>query len=82
VTPKEYCEKWLPILYGIDLSERGSKKVAIAELSRVLKIPESTIRNWGSDFERAPVTVHTTLSYADLLQSTSESWQRMTTEDE
>lgn len=75
LTPKEYCEKWLPLLHGIALAEHGARKIAIDELHKATGIARSTIKNWGSDFERAPQSVHRTLTYADQIQSSSELWK-------
>ena len=77
LTPKQYCEKWLPLIHGVDLSERGARKLAIDELHKATGIAHATIKNWGPDFERAPTTVHRTLTYADQIQSSHELWQGM-----
>jgi len=74
LTPKQYCEKWLPLIHGINLSEHGARKLAIEELHKATGIAKATIKNWGPDFERAPQTVHRTLTYADQIQSSSELW--------
>jgi hypothetical protein len=52
MTPKEYCQKWLPHLYGIEYSDSGARKSCVFALMSALSLQYPTVNAWGSDFER------------------------------
>jgi hypothetical protein len=52
MTPKEYCKKWLPYLYGIEYEESGARKSCVFALMNALSLQYPTVNAWGSDFER------------------------------
>ena len=69
--PQEYCEKWVPILYGRQPGERGYKAACIRELARVSGVEADTIeRNWGLTnmaFDAAPAYLPRMLRMADII---------------
>jgi hypothetical protein len=66
--PKEYCQKWVPTLYGKHPGERGYKAACIRELSRVSGVSEESIEgNWGIDFSKAPSYLPRMLRMADII---------------
>jgi hypothetical protein len=72
VTPKEYCEKWIPKKTQYEPSKRGYISACVRELSEVLGYAEISIRKWGKDFENHPDTVKVTLTKQDQLNSINE----------
>lgn len=79
MSPSEYCEKWIPIIYGIEPDERGYRAKCIIELSSVTEFATSTIEGWGSDLdavaERTRPIVERTLAMQDALNKTSHFLQ-------
>ena len=69
--PQEYCEKWIPTLYGKQPGERGYKAACIRELARVSGVsPENIERNWGLTdlaFDSAPSYLPRMLRMADII---------------
>jgi hypothetical protein len=71
---ERFCERW----FGLDelepeqreqkKRERGYRAKCVRILSAVLKKPEKTVSNWGSQFEMMPEDVKATLTYADALR--------------
>lgn len=51
MTPKQYCEKWLPIIYRVDYGERGNRQLCINLLCDALQLKYPTVNAWGADFE-------------------------------
>ena len=72
VTPKEYCEKWVPYKTGMQPSKRGYISACVRELAEVLGYAEITIRKWGKDFVDHPDNVKLSLSNADKLNAIDE----------
>lgn len=77
VDPLEYCHKWVPVLYNIRPGERGWKATCNREIARVTKAAISTIKNWGTDFEKHPDYVQVILSQADLINSQADLIDQM-----
>lgn len=69
VTPKEYCEKWVPYKTGYQPSTRGYISACVRELADVLGYAEISIRKWGKDFENHPDQVRVTLDKQDKLNA-------------
>lgn len=67
VTPREYCLKWIPTLYGKDPNAYGFRKACIAELAWLTGNTEKSVDNWGKDFEKAPKAIERVCEMADLL---------------
>lgn len=63
--PLEYCRKWV----AVSPEQRGWRKASIAALMKATGLNESTISNWGKDFERRPDSVLRTLDLADKLNT-------------
>lgn len=74
VSPLEYCEKWVPIFYGVSPDERGFRTNAVQELCKVTGLKQGTVNNWGSGFEKAPELVSRLLAMADILNQASGDW--------
>jgi hypothetical protein len=72
VTPKEYCEKWVPKKTGKQPSERGYISACVRELAEVLGYAEITIRKWGEDFVNHPENIQLSLSNVDKLNAIEE----------
>lgn len=72
VTPKEYCEKWVPRKTSYEPQKRGYISACVRELASVLGYAEITIRKWGKDFENHPDIVKVTLAKQDKLNAISE----------
>lgn len=69
VTPKEYCEKWVPYKTGYQPNTRGYISACVRELADVLGYAEISIRKWGEDFAGHPKTVEKTLEKQDKLNA-------------
>jgi len=67
VTPKEYCDKWVTLITGIQPDEGGYYMACVREIARVTYLAEQTIQNWGKDFVKSPKhgAVHAALEGAD-----------------
>ena len=72
VTPKEYCEKWVPYKTGRQPTDRGYISACVKELAEVLDYAEISIRKWGKDFEGHPENVRRHLSNKDKLNAIDE----------
>ena len=67
MSPSDFCQKWIPILYKIMPDERGYKAACIKELVSVTGLTESTIKNsWGADMANYPKSVENTLYWANI----------------
>lgn len=60
--PSEYCRRWVPMGSG-----KGYRKVCINALAEVTGLSRSTVKDWGSNFERRSKYVPRLLRQADLL---------------
>ena len=74
MTPPEYCEKWIPVLYGFEPGEYGYRKACIQELMYVTSFEPGTIKNWGADLntlsKRSRPMVERLLALQDLANET------------
>jgi hypothetical protein len=78
VNIEQFCEKWIPRLYGIEPDERGFKKYCAAELVKVMGgrvTANNIIRHWvwkdgQSDY---PDIVDELLTHVDARYSTIEA---------
>jgi hypothetical protein len=53
--PLDFCNIWIPKLYGIQPNERGFKAACIKELAKITGTGYATIeRNWAADFSDRP----------------------------
>ena len=52
MTPVEYCEKWLPILYNVEYGDSGSRQYCVMALMDALTLKYPTVNAWGAKFER------------------------------
>lgn len=77
LTPEEYCKKWVPVFYGVQPDERGFRKHAVEELSKITGFQPTSINNWGKGFANAPSWVHRMLKMADILNQSSHDWQNL-----
>ena len=66
--PKDYCEKWIPLLYGVNPREYGYRKACVHELSNRTGFAIKTVQNWGSEFEKAPVQAKIICGLIDKLR--------------
>ncbi len=62
----QFCEKWIPILYGLYPTDRGYKAACIRELAQLTKLTERTIKSWGDNLDNHPETVDQTLYWANI----------------
>ncbi|WP_250564862.1 hypothetical protein [Adonisia turfae] len=74
VTPKEYCELWVPKFHDISPDERGYRQFCIKELARITGYSKGSIQNWGVNFEKAPDAVSRMCAMASILNRTSTDW--------
>ena len=74
VTPKQYCDKWVPKFHDIQPGESGYRDLCVKELARITGYKKGSIQNWGSDFERAPDLVHRVCAMASILNQSSTDW--------
>jgi hypothetical protein len=45
----EFCGRWVPVIYGVEVGERGKySKAAVDLLARVVKVKRKTVQNWLS----------------------------------
>lgn len=65
--PIEYCRRWVPTIEG-----KGYRKTCINALAEVTGLSPSTIKDWGSNFERRPKYIPRLLRQADLLNQFRE----------
>ena len=72
VTPKEYCEKWVPYKTGRQPNDRGYISACVRELAEVLDYAEISIRKWGKDFTGHPENVRLSLANVDKLNAIDE----------
>ena len=72
VTPKEYCEKWVPYKTGMQPNKRGYISACVRELAEVLDYAEISIRKWGKDFDGHPENVRMSLANVDKLNAIDE----------
>jgi len=79
MSPSEYCQIWIPIIYGLHPDERGYRAKCIIELSSVTELATSTIEGWGSNLdmvaERTRPIVERTLAMQDALNKTNHLLQ-------
>jgi hypothetical protein len=61
VEPKEFCDRWVPELLGVQPGEWGYVAACKRLLSSATGYPVRSIENWGKDFKGAPKTVAITL---------------------
>ena len=61
--PLDYCRVWVELPQG----QRGYRKACIELLAASTGLSETTIANWGKDFEKRPDYVTHSLSMADKL---------------
>lgn len=76
LSPADYCAKWVTAMYNIEPSEYGYKGFCIKELHRITGYSEKTIKNWGTNFERAPQVVRRICTMANILNQTCVEWSR------
>ncbi|MFG6094257.1 hypothetical protein SPB21_03360 [Leptothoe sp. ISB3NOV94-8A] len=74
LSPAEYCAKWVPEMHNIKPNEYGYKGLCIKELHRITGYSEKTIKNWGSNFERAPQVASRLCTMANILNQTCLDW--------
>lgn len=67
MSPSEFCEKWIPVLYNLSPSDRGYKAACIRELMQITGLAEVTIKMWGADMGDYPNSVASTLKLANQL---------------
>ncbi len=61
--PLEYCQKWV----DVPSEQRGYRKACITALAKATGLSETTIANWGKDYEKRPDNIVHSLSMADKL---------------
>ena len=61
--PLDYCRAWIKI----PPQQRGYRKACIELLAKATGLSETTIANWGKDFEKRPDYVTHSLLMADKL---------------
>lgn len=61
--PIEYCQKWV----NLPPEQRGYRKMCVTALAKATGLSETTIANWGKDFEKRPDYVVHSLKMADTL---------------
>lgn len=66
MSPSQFCEKWIPILYNISPDQRGYKAACIRELQAVTGLTERTVKSWGADMADYPDSVGNTLKFANM----------------
>ena len=74
VTPKEYCDEWVPKFHDIQPGESGYRDLCVKELARITGYSKGSIQNWGKDFGRAPNLVQRVCAMASILNRTSADW--------
>ncbi|NEQ55309.1 MAG: hypothetical protein F6K11_35195 [Leptolyngbya sp. SIO3F4] len=74
VTPKEYCEQWVPKFHDIQPDESGYRDLCVKELARITGYSKGSIQNWGKNFNKAPNLVHRVCAMASILNRTSTDW--------
>lgn len=67
MTPKEYCEYWIPIKTELNPGDWGYRAACDREISEITSIPVGTIKGWGKEFENCPESVERTLNYAHFI---------------
>lgn len=82
MSPLEYCQKWVPVLRGINPGQSGWKTVCIHELKWVTGLNESTIKGWGAQFQRYPDYVGRWLALRDTVNQTYKNLEVIVIEDD
>jgi hypothetical protein len=69
MTPSAYCEKWVPVVYGVYPGETGYRNQCILELCKALDLNYLTMNKWGAELDRYPKKekVERTLAKQDCL---------------
>lgn len=67
--PKDYCEKWIPLLYDLNPGDYGYKRACIDELSKLTGFATKTVKNWDSEFGKAPVQAKIICGLMDRLRT-------------
>lgn len=71
--PLDFCNIWIPKIYGIQPNERGFKAACIRELTKITGTQYTTIeRNWGADFSDRPDWVPRVLRREHMLNRIRE----------
>ena len=66
MTAPEFCQKWIPILYNLQPTDRGYKAACIRELAQITSLTERAIKGWGDDLGSHPDSVKRTLYWANM----------------
>ena len=72
VTPKEFCDYWVPKKSKLLPTDWGYASACVRELALALRCTENTIRKWGVDFEGYPKVVGHRLSDKHKLYQIAE----------
>ena len=74
VTPKEYCDRWVPKFHDIEPGEPGYRDLCVKELARITGYSKGSIQNWGREYQKAPNLVHRVCAMASILNQSSSDW--------
>ncbi|ACK73714.1 hypothetical protein PCC7424_5638 (plasmid) [Gloeothece citriformis PCC 7424] len=67
LSPDEFCRNWIPIIYGINESDKTYRAACIDLLQRIFNKQKKTIENWLWNPQMVPEYVQQQLGLIDRL---------------